>query len=142
MAPVSAEPEERNHVTQTLACGSCRGFACRGRVGADVRLCLGRSWLARWLAWRRLGRSPLFRRRPGLLWLRLRRLLCATIGPDAVGSPLAPGESLLLTANRRSVTSKAPAPCHARGFFFEFNRGNPPQHSLNFYYKCINQPAR
>src|SRR6266852_1328177 len=136
MAPISAEPEETNHVTQTLAGCSCRGFACSGRVGADLRLCLGRSWLARWLAWRRRGRSPLLRRWPGLLWLRLRRLLCATIGPDAVGSPLAPGESLLLTANRQSVTSKAPA-LSLPGLFCRFNQWNPPPGSLNFYYKCM-----
>src|SRR6202035_3675239 len=112
-----------DHVTQILACCSCRSFACRGRVGADLRLRLWRPWrLAWWMARRPgLGRSPLFRRRPGL-WLR--RLLCAGIGPDAVGAPLAPGKSLLLSATVRSATSRA-AGLSSRGSQLGFNRVEP-----------------
>jgi len=53
------------------------------------------------------GRSPFLRRWPGLLSSRLWRLLRATIGPDAVGSPVAPGESLLL--NSKTPRSRRPA---------------------------------
>src|SRR6202035_4564172 len=120
-----------DHVTQILACCSCRSFACRGRVGADLRLRLWRPWrLAWWMARRPgLGRSPLFRRRPRLrLQLWLRRLLCAAIGPDAVGASLAPGKSLLLSANAPSATSRAPG-LSPRGSQLGFNRVEPRPHS-------------
>jgi len=81
-----------HHVTQTLACCSCGRVAGRCSFGADFRLCMG--WLARQASRLWLGCSKL------LCWwarlLRLRRLLCAPTGPNTVGSPLAPGQSLLL----------------------------------------------
>ena len=111
-----------DHVTQTLACCSCRGIAGCGRIGADFRFRLGRSRLApRWMA-RRLGRSPLLRRWPRLLWLRLRRLLCAAIGPDAMGASLAVGESLLLI---QTVPSRRQKPRPRRAGAFKFDRMEP-----------------
>ena len=108
-----------DHVTQTLACCSCRGIAGCGRAGADFCFRLGRARLAP----RRLGRSALLRRRPGLFWrLWLRRLLCAAIGPDTVGTPLAVGESLLLICPYKSEPRK-PRPT-AVGAFFEFDWWN------------------
>src|SRR5207253_10553005 len=58
------KPRGDDHASQILACCNCRGFAGCGRVGADLRLRLGR--LAWWLAWRRLApwlglRWPAFR---------------------------------------------------------------------------------
>jgi hypothetical protein len=106
-----------DHVTQTLACCSCRGIAGCCRVGADFGLGVGRARLApRWMA-RRLGRSPPLRRWPGL-WLRLRRLLCAAIGPNTVGAPLAVGESLLLICLYQ-FEHQSPGP--AVGAFCEFD---------------------
>jgi hypothetical protein len=89
-------------VTQTLACCSRRSFAGRCRIGADLGLGLGRAWLARWLAWRlawrlRLGRAALLCRWPRLLW----RLLCAAVGPDSLGTALAPDQPLLLIGFKR-----------------------------------------
>src|SRR3984957_19273391 len=50
--------------------------------------------------WPGLGGSPLLRRWPRLLWVLrrawIRRLLCLAVGPDPVGAPLAPDQSLLL----------------------------------------------
>jgi hypothetical protein len=98
-----------DHVSQTLACCSCRSLGCSGRLGADFRLRLWRPRLAWRLAprWLGLGRSPLLRRWPGVLWLW--RLLCAAPGPDAVGAPLASGQSLLLS-NRSIPEVRGPGP--------------------------------
>src|SRR6201999_1772878 len=104
---LAPQPEGDDHVvTQTLACCRCRGIARRGRVGADPGLGLGHAWrlawrrLAWWLARRlRLGCAALLCRRTRL-WLRLWRLLCAAIGPDPVGTALAPVQPLLLSAAR------------------------------------------
>jgi hypothetical protein len=69
------------------------------------------------------------------LCLLLRRLLCATIGPDAVGSPLAAGKSLLLISNRPFLDPKSPGSA-CRGFLFaSSNEWNRPQRSLNFHWK-------
>src|SRR5205085_718185 len=93
-----------HHGTQTLACCSCRSVAGRCSFGADFRLCMG--WLARQASRLGLGCSKL------LCWwarlLRLRRLLCAPIGPDTVGPPLAPRQSLLLSIIAQALR-KAPA---------------------------------
>jgi hypothetical protein len=116
------------------ACCSCRGIAGCGRVGADLRFRLGRSRLApRWMA-RRLGRSPLLRRWPGPLWFRLRRLLCATIGPHTVGIPLAPDKSLLLIQTVPSRGQK-PRPCRAGAFHLSSIKWNRASRSFNFYWK-------
>ena len=126
-----AEPRGDDHVTQTLACCSCRSFVRCGGVGADLRLRLGwwlaRWWLARRMAWwmaPRLGRSPLLRRRPRL-WLR--RLLCAATCSDPVGAPLAAGKSLLLSPIAHSWDQE-PRPSCGRGFSLiriERNRAPP-----------------
>lgn len=84
--------------------------------------------MARWLARLGLGWSTLLRWWPRL-WLR--RLFCPAIGPDAVGTPLAPGKSLLLSAIVQSWTSKAPAQSR-RGFCPSSVRWNRQLHSCNF----------
>jgi len=101
-----------DHVTQTLACCSCRGIAGCSRVGADFRFRLGRS--SRRMA-RRLGRSPRRHRWPGLLRFWLWRLLCASIGPNAVGASLALGKSLLLIQTVLDLAVESPGPS-CRGF--------------------------
>jgi len=55
------------------------------------------------------------------LWLRLRRLLCAAIGLNTVGTPLAIGESLLLICLYQ-FEHQSPGP--AVGAFCEFNWWN------------------
>src|SRR5262249_3938405 len=97
-----------HHVTQTLACCSCRGIA--GCCGArpDLGLRLGRL-LAPWLARRllpQLGQPALLCRWTRLL--RLWRLLCPPACSDPLGTPLAARQPLLLTAPPN--TPKAPAP--------------------------------
>src|ERR1700704_2424392 len=67
-----AEHRGDDDASQILACCNCCGFTGCGRVGADLRLRLGR--LAWWLAWRRLAPRlgwPALRRRPRLLRRRL-----------------------------------------------------------------------
>ena len=79
----------------------------RGRAGADLRLGLGR--LARWLA-PRLGLGwPAHRCRRACLLRRLWRLLCAATGADPLGSPLAPGQPLLLIRSDLPPDCDAPA---------------------------------
>src|SRR6202043_3951217 len=76
------------------------------------------------------------RRRSGLL--RLWRLLCASIGSNAVGPPLAANQSLLLSSIIEPSTSKAPGPV-GRGFLVggdEWNRRLP---SWEFAHKLCNR---
>ena len=80
------------------------------------------------LAPRRLGRSPLLRRWPGVLWLW--RLLCAAPGPDAVGAPVASGQSLLLS-NHSIPEVKGPGPVVPG--LFAFHKREQRRCSCNFY---------
>src|SRR5947209_11362996 len=91
-------------VTQTLACCGRGGLASRCSFGADFRLCMG--WLARQASRLWLGCSKLLCWWPRLLWLR--RLLCAATGPDPVGPPLAPCQSLLLNIMAQEKPRLAP----------------------------------
>jgi hypothetical protein len=70
-----------------------------------------------------LGWPARFHRRPGLLRGWLWRLLCAAIGPDALGTPLAAGKSLLLSAVVRFSTSKSPGAAEP-GLFQVISRWN------------------
>src|SRR5258706_16326727 len=88
---------------------------------------------------RRLERSLLLRWGPGLLWwLRLRWLLCAAIGPDAVGASLAAGESLLLIC-LINPSVKSPGPC-GRGFLLVQLVELDPPVSSNPAEKMCNRP--
>ena len=67
---------------------------------------------------------------PGLL--RLRRLLCPPAGPDALGTPLAAGQPLLLSAIRSRSVAKAPA---SAGAFC----GHSPSNFMQFFRQTIAQ---
>ena len=71
----------------------------------------GAWWLAR-RRWHPAGADRVFIGWPGLFWLR--RLLCAALGPDAVGTPLAAGKPLLLSST--PILAQKPRPCRGRGF--------------------------
>ena len=106
----------------------------------------GHGWHGGWHGgWHRrlgLGRSPLLRRRSGLLRVRLWlwRLLCAATGSDAVGPALAPGKPLLLTSIVRSGRQKGPGR-QRPGLFVQFRSMEPRVAFVYFYRKERNPSA-
>ena len=143
MALTAPKPGGDHHVTQTLARCSRRSFAGCGRVGTNLRFRVGRlAWrLAPWMAsWRMgLGRTPLRRRRPRLLRLRLRwrRLLCTPSCAHPMGTALAPGQPLLLTS-RPQRPARAPAQIWLGALGC---RNQPVSHSSGLHHLVHNRAA-